>query len=56
MALIDADPAIPGAEVYRVGDRIGAARVVEIQETAVILEGPSGRSTLSLPTSMRRVP
>lgn len=56
VALIDADPAIPGAEVYRVGDRIGGALIEEIRETAVVLVGPAGRYTITLPTSMRRVP
>lgn len=56
VALIDADPAIPGAEVYRVGDRVRGATIVEILETAVVLQGPGGRFTLTLPTSMRRLP
>lgn len=54
VALIDADPAIPGAEVYRVGDQVDGARLMEVQETAVILEGPAGRFTLTLPSSIRR--
>lgn len=56
VALIDADPAIPGAEVYRVGDQVDGARLVEVQETAVVLEGPAGRFTLTLPSSIRRSP
>jgi hypothetical protein len=54
VALIDADPGIPGAEVYRVGDLVDGARLVEVQETAVVLEGASGRFTLTLPSSLRR--
>lgn len=56
VALIDADPAVPGAEVYRVGDRVRGARLVEIRDAAVVLEGSAGRFTLSLPTTTRRSP
>ncbi len=56
VALIDADPAIPGAEVYRPGDAVGDARLVSIADTAVVLEGPAGRTVLTLPTSSRRSP
>lgn len=54
VALIDADPTIPGAEVYRPGDAVGNARLAAIEETAVILEGPSGRIRLRLPSMNRR--
>lgn len=56
VALIDADPRIPGAEVYRVGDVVGNARLVAIEDTAVVLEGPEGRQRLTLPSSSRRSP
>jgi hypothetical protein len=56
VALIDADPTIPGAEVYRVDDRVQGSRIVEILETAVVLQGPSGRITLTLPSALRRLP
>lgn len=56
VALIDADPAIPGAEVYRPGDTVAGARLVTIADTAVVLEGPAGRTILTLPTSSRRSP
>ena len=56
VALIDADATIPGAEVYRVGDRVAGARIVEIRDAAVVLEGAGGRFTLSLPTTTRRSP
>ncbi len=56
VALIDADPAIPGAEVYRPGDTVGDARLVSIADTAVVLEGRAGRIVLTLPTSSRRSP
>lgn len=47
-ALIDADPAIPGAEIYRVGDSIGSALIVEINDSTVVLDGPAGRRVLRL--------
>lgn len=56
VALIDADPNIPGAEVYRVGDRVGDARLVAIEDTSVVLEGPEGRRVLTLPSSGRTSP
>lgn len=56
VALIDANPAIPGAEVYRVGDLVAGARLIEIGDTAVVLEGPEGRRVLTLPSSSRRSP
>lgn len=54
VALIDADPAIPGAEVYREGDLVRGLRLIEIGETAVVLEGDDGRTVLTLPSSGRR--
>lgn len=56
VAIIDTDPATPGAEVFRVGDLIGKARVVEIRENAVVLATPEGRRILTLPPSVRRSP
>lgn len=56
VALIDADPTIPGAEVYREGDLVAGARLIEIGDTAVVLEGPAGRRVLTLPSSSRRFP
>lgn len=56
VALIDADPAIPGAEVYREGDMVRGLRLIEIGETAVVLEGEDGRTVLTLPSSGRRSP
>lgn len=51
VALIDADPGIPGAEIYRVGDRVRDARLIEIADTMVIMEGAGGRTVLRLPSS-----
>ena len=56
VALIDADPQIPGAEVYRVGDIVAGANLIEIGDSAVVLEGPRGREVLTLPSSSRRSP
>lgn len=56
VALIDADPDIPGAEVYRVGDLVAGNSLVEIGDTAVVLDGPGGRQILTLPSTARRTP
>ena len=53
VALIDADPRIPGAEVYQVGDAVGDSRLISVSDSAVVLEGPAGRRVLSLPSSSR---
>lgn len=53
VALIDADPSIPGAEVYRPGDVVGDSRLISVSDSTVVLEGPAGRRVLSLPTSSR---
>lgn len=47
-ALMRLDPGIPGAQIYREGDRGGIYRVVRINEQSVILSGPEGRIVLSL--------
>lgn len=56
VALIDADPTIPGAEVYRIGDLVAGSRLIEIGDTAVVLEVAGGRRVLTLPSSSRRLP
>jgi len=50
VALIDADPAIPGAEIYRVGDPIAGGRLVEIGAASVVIERRSGRQVIRLET------
>jgi hypothetical protein len=55
-ALIDANPRVPGAEMYRVGDPIGTYRVRAIAETTVVLDGPRGRLELRLRTPRRAAP
>jgi hypothetical protein len=48
VALIDHDPSLPGAELVRTGDRVGAYVLVEIGDSFVTLRGPSGTLTLRL--------
>jgi hypothetical protein len=47
-ALIDADPAIRGAEIYQVGDTVDGRRIVAVSESTVVLEGAAGRLVLRL--------
>lgn len=49
VALIDADPNVPGAEVYRVGDEVRGGRVTRIGDSTVVLSRPSGTLVLRLP-------
>jgi len=56
VALIDADPRIPGAEIYRVGDLVGPYRLESIADTFVVLAGPGGGRTLRLQAPQRRSP
>lgn len=56
VALIDADPAIPGAEIYRTGDRVAGYTISTIADTLVVLDGPAGRRVLTLRPSERRSP
>lgn len=51
VALIDADPDIPGAEVYRVGDQVRGARISAITDSTVVLGRPSGSVVLRLPVT-----
>jgi hypothetical protein len=53
VALIEADSKIPGAEFYRVGDRVGGDRVAAISDSTVELEGSGGRVVLRLPEAPR---
>ena len=55
-ALIDADPDIPGAEIYHVGDMVAGAPIVEITDSTVVLAQPSGQRVLHLERSSRRHP
>jgi hypothetical protein len=49
VALIDADPAVPGAEVYRLGETVRDGRLTALGDTTVVLTRPSGRVVLRLP-------
>ena len=49
IALIDADTAVPGAEVYRIGDEVRGGRITAIGDSTVVLTRPSGRLVLRLP-------
>ena len=55
-ALIDADPEIPGAEIYHVGDVVAGAPIVDITDSTVVLAQPSGQRVLYLERSSRRQP
>lgn len=48
-ALIDADPTVPGAEIYRIGDLVRGKRIAAVSESTVVLEGAAGRTVLRLP-------
>lgn len=56
VALIDADPVIPGAEIYRLGDRIAGYTITTIADTLVVLDGAAGRRVLTLQQTARRLP
>jgi hypothetical protein len=47
-ALIDANPAVPGAEIYQIGDMVAGKRILAVTESTVVLEGPAGRAVLRL--------
>jgi hypothetical protein len=55
-ALIDADPAIRGAELYQVGDVIRGKRISAVSESTVVLEGPGGRTVLRLQPAPQPTP
>src|SRR5213593_5256970 len=56
VALIDADPKVPGAEIYRVGDLVAGARLVAITDSTVTLAQPSGPLVLHVQPAQRRKP
>lgn len=48
-AILDADPAVPGAEIYHVGDALfGGGRVVSIEADHVVIETSRGRERLRM--------
>ena len=56
VAIIDADPSIPGGELYRVGDLVAGARVLAITDSTVTLAQPSGPLVLRLQRAARSGP
>ena len=54
VAIIDADPNISGAEIYRLGDLVAGARLIAITDSTVTLAEPSGPLVLRLPSAARR--
>lgn len=53
-ALIDADPRVPGAEMYRVGATLpNGSLIVEMTDSTVVVQGPRGRQVLRLETKNR---
>jgi hypothetical protein len=57
VALIDADPNVPGAEIYRLGDLVAGARILAITDSTVTLAERTGPLVLRLqPVARRRRP
>jgi hypothetical protein len=56
VALIDAGSLPRRAEVYRIGDTIAGARLVDISDSTATLERASGVRVLHLPPTARRAP
>jgi hypothetical protein len=56
IALIDADPKVRGAEVYRVGDTVRGSPIASITDSTVIVARPSGPLILRLHAAVRRRP
>jgi len=56
VALIDADPKIKGAEIYRVGDRVGGSPISAINDSTVVIARPSGPLVLHLRSAVKKKP
>jgi hypothetical protein len=54
VAIIHADPKIPGTEIYRLGDLVAGARLIAITDSTVTLAESSGPLVLHLQTAARR--
>jgi hypothetical protein len=54
VALIDADPKIKGAEIYRVGDRVAGSPISAISDSTVVIARPSGPFVLHLRSAVKR--
>ena len=46
VALIEADPRVPGAELYRIGDNVRAAVLTALSESTAVLDWPAGGQTV----------
>jgi hypothetical protein len=46
VALIEAEPSIPGAELYRIGDDVRTALLAALSESTAVLKWPDGRQTI----------
>lgn len=53
VALIDADPKIRGAELYRLGDLVGGYPISEITDSTVVISRKSGPLVLRLRAAQR---
>ena len=56
LALIDADPRVPGAEIYRIGAQVRDARLVAITDSTVTLAPLSGAPAFVLRLRRTRRP
>jgi hypothetical protein len=54
VALIDADPKIKGAEIYRVGDRVAGSPISAISDSTVVIARPSGLLVLHLRSAVKK--
>jgi hypothetical protein len=56
VALIDADPKIKGAEIYRIGDRVAGSPISDISDSTVVITRPSGPLVLHLRRAVKKKP
>jgi hypothetical protein len=54
VALIDADPKIKGAEIYRLGDRVAGSPITDITDSTVVITRPSGPLVLYLRSTVKK--
>jgi hypothetical protein len=54
IALIEANPKIRGAELYRVGDTLGGSPITAITDSTVVIRRASGPLILRLPPAAQR--
>jgi hypothetical protein len=56
VALIDADPKIKGAEIYRLGDLVSGSPISAISDSTVVITRPSGPLVLHLRRAVKKKP